>query len=110
MASHAIQGQVSVVKTEWRALKVGSANLEKRQYIRYQAHGKPGNALCIAYANQNLDGTFTTPTIPVNLSTVYRGTATVVEPISDKVTVYGRLWAKVATTESSLRVIVTEMN
>lgn len=110
MVNYAIQGQVSVVTTEWRALQVGSVNLKNRQYIRYQAHGKPGNALCIAYANINADGTFTAPTIPVNLSTVYRGTATVVEPISDKVTVYGRLWKKAASTESSLRVIVSEMH
>lgn len=102
------QGGVSVTVSAWTALLAGSVPLPERRHIRLFAKSKPGNAVALAYSQRNSDGTFTAPTSSVEDKTIYPGGTRWVEPVSDKVQVYGRLIKKAGTTENSARVVVTE--
>ena len=110
-AKYVVQGAVNVITSAWTPLRVGSTNLEDRRHVRIFVRGKIGSAVALAYANKNEDGTFTTPTTAtadIRLTTVLPGNSLYTEPLSDKVTVYGKLLDKVANTDSSVRVIITE--
>lgn len=113
VAKKVTQGRVVVKSTGWTLLAAnGSSNLQGRTHVRIQTKGKPGNSLCLAYAlGATTDGTnftFTTPTDGVKTCTQFRGTATWVEPVGDRVQIYGRLLNKAAATESSLVTVITE--
>jgi len=107
-AKYVSQGQVSCVRERWTPLRAGSVNLNNRAKVRIFIRGNIGATVAIAYANINDDGTFTTPTTSVAQTTVFAGGSTWVEPISHRVTVYGRLLRKAGFTDNSVKVIVTE--
>lgn len=103
------QGAVTIVATSWTPLvSSGSSPLAGRRHVRLFARSKTGSTIALAYAQKNSDGTFTTPTTDIRLATVYPGGTVLVEPVSDKVQVYGRLLKKAAVTDSSARIVVTE--
>jgi len=103
------QGDVAIVATAWTPLVVSTSPLPGRRHIRYNIKSNPGGALALQYVAKNLDGTFTNPTTAaVQLSTIYPGNTTVVEPIGDAIQVFGRLVKKKAFANSSIRVIVSE--
>lgn len=115
VAKRVSQGRVILSLGDWRLLAAdGSSNLAGRTHIRLQSQGKPGNAVAIAYAvGTTTDGytySFTAPTSTTLIKncTVFRGTATWVEPLGEAVQIYGRLNAKAGATENSVAVIVTE--
>lgn len=108
VSGFARQGSVNVLRTAWAPLvSSGSTPLAGRAWIKIFVKGKVGNALAIEYANRGEAG-FTAPTTDVRLATIYPGMSYIIEPLGEGVNVYGRLVAKVGTTESSVRVIVTE--
>lgn len=103
------QGAVNVLTTVWTPLvSSGSTPLESRRHLKIFVRGKLGSAVAIAYAQKNALGTFTTPTDDIRLTTVYPGGSIWIEPVSDVVNVYGKMLRKIANTDSSVRVIVTE--
>ena len=111
------QGKVRVGDASWTLLSAnGSANLSGRTHIRLQTRGKAvGVTLALHYVNgTTTDGnvwSFSAPasTVSVGESTQFRGTATWVEPVGDRVQIFGRMLLKAgATGSSSLNVIVTE--
>ena len=102
------QGAINVLKSWTPLCSNGSTPLAGRRQLRIFVRGKVGNALGIAYAPKNADGTFTAPTTDIRLVTIYPGGSIWVEPISDSVNVYGYLLDKVGATENSVRVVVTE--
>ena len=104
------QGAVNVRKAWTPLVSSGTTPLVGRRHIRIFIRGKLGNSVGIAYSKVNADGTFTDPTNDIRLVTVYPGGSTWIEPVSDKVNVYGFLLDKVANTDNSVRVIVTEYN
>jgi hypothetical protein len=109
VANHVQQGSTRVPATSWTFLSAnGSTNLAKRRQIRLMVRGKAGAALALAYVNVNADGTFTAPTTSIKYVTVYPGGAYCVEPLSDKVALYGKLIKKVTVTDNYVLVIVTE--
>lgn len=103
------QGSANIIRTAWTPLvSTGSTPLFDRRHLRIFVRGKLGSAVAIAYSAKNAAGTFTTPTDDIRLVTVYPGGSTWIEPISDKINVYGKMLRKVGVTDSSVRVIVTE--
>lgn len=108
VAKYATQGRVQVQTTAWTALQVGSVPQSGRFSVRIFVKGNPGQALGLAYANISANGTFTTPTTSVQEVTIYPGGRTWIEPLSDKVQIYGRLVNKAASTNNSVHVVVTE--
>lgn len=111
------QGKVRVDDISWTLLSAnGTSNLPGRTHIRFQTRGKAvGVVLALQYVNgTSTDGntyTFSAPasTVSVGESTQFRGTATWVEPVGDRVQIYGRMLLKAgATGSSSLNVILTE--
>ena len=105
-ASEVIQGRVAVVPSRWTLLAVGTSNYPSREWVRLQTQGKIGNVVYLFYVNQGE----TAPAVNVGVKgkTAFRGTATWVEPVNDKVSIYGRMDNKAAATENSVSVIVTE--
>ena len=108
VANHVVQGVVHIDTTQWTPLIAGSTILENRRHVRIFGRGKPGNAIGLAYSPINADGTYTAPTDNIGSVTMYPGNTRFVEPVSNKVQVYGRLQAKAASTDGALKVIVTE--
>lgn len=116
VAKTVTQGKIRVVGTSWTLLSAdGSANLSGRTHVRLQTRGKAvGVVLALQYvAGVNTSGTysFTAPaaTVSVGDSTQFRGTATWVEPVGDRVQIYGRMLLKAGVTvDNSLNVVVTE--
>lgn len=116
VAKNVTQGKVRVSDSSWTLLSAnGTSNLSGRTHVRLQTRGKAvGVVLALQYVDGiNSTGTysFTAPasTVSVGESTQYRGTATWVEPVGDRVQIYGRMLLKAgATGSSSLNVIVTE--
>ena len=109
VAKYVTQTEV-MVYAEWIALQVGSVPQPSRFAVRIMVKGNPGQALALAYANIALDGTFTTPTTNTRYTTIYPGGRTWIEPLSDKVALYGRLVKKAGSTRNSVPVIVTEFS
>lgn len=88
----------------------GSSNVGGRQYIRLYNRGNVGTTVAIAYANQNTDGTFTTPTDNVKDCELLAGGEKLTLPLKDTVSVYGKLLQKAGeSSNNSTDVIVTEM-
>lgn len=110
VANNVVQGRVTCYATSWTALQVGSTPQSNRFSVRMFVKGNPGQALMLAYANINVDGTFTTPTPDIKGTTIYPGGRTWIEPLSDKVAVYGRLDKKAGATQNSVQVVVTEFS
>lgn len=116
VATNVQQGKIRVIGTAWTLLSAnGSSNLAGRTHVRLQTRGKAvGVVLALQYVNGvNTSGTytFTAPasTVSVGDSTQFRGTATWVEPVGDRVQIYGRMLLKAGVTvDNSLNVIVTE--
>lgn len=116
IAKNVQQGRVRCSTGGWTLLSAnGSTNLGSRTHVRLQTHGKAvGVVLALHYVNGvNESGTvtFTAPasTVQVGDKTQFRGTATWVEPVGDKVQIYGRVLLKAGVTvDNSLNVIVTE--
>lgn len=111
------QGRVRVTQTGWTLLSAdGTANLKSRTHIRLQTRGKAaGECLALQYVNGvTTDGvtwTFTAPasTVNVGVSIQFRTGATWVEPVGDRVQIYGRMLNKAgATGSNTLNVIVVE--
>lgn len=110
------QGKVRVNNFGWTLLSAnGSSNLSGRTHIRFQTRGKAvGDVLALQYVNGvNTSGTysFTAPanSVSVGESTQFRTGATWVEPVGDRVQIYGRLILKAGATQSNtLNIIVTE--
>lgn len=107
-AKYVTQGALNLTTTAWTPLRVGTSNLNNRTSIRLFPRSNPGMTVALAYANDNGDGTFTTPTDYIGNTTVLPGGRIWTEPISDKVTIYGRILLKGGATDSSLKLIVTE--
>ena len=76
--------------------------------MRIQVKGR--NALALGYAQINADGTFTAPTDDTRNHTVIPAGAIQVEPLGDRTMLYGRGVPKAGSTNSSVKVIVTEYN
>ena len=118
IATVVTQGKIRVVATSWTLLSAnGTSNLSGRTHLRLQTRGKAvGVTLALQYVNGvNTSGTFnfTAPasTVSVGESTQFRGTATWVEPVGDRVQIYGRMLLKAGVTlDNSLYVIVTEFS
>lgn len=103
------QGAVNVLVSSWTPLvSSGSTPLNNRRHLRIFIRGKIGSAVAVAYSGLNADGTFTTPSPDIRLTTVFPGNSIWIEPISDKVNVYGKMLRKIGNTDNSVRVIVTE--
>lgn len=109
VANYVVQGRVQV-QSSWTALQVGSTPHKGRFQIRIFVKGNPGDALALAYANQDSNGNFTTPSPLIKDNTIYPGGRTWIEPLSDRVALYGRLVAKAGSTRSTVNVIVTEFS
>lgn len=107
-AKYVIQGQVNIATGAWTALQAGTTPQKGRTSLRVSSRANPGLAIVLAYANVNIDGTFTTPTDTPANTTAYPGGRTFVEPVGEKVTVYGRLLLKAGATDTSAKIIVTE--
>ena len=111
VAKNVSQGTKTLGTGAWTALNAGSSILPNRTHVRIFVRGNPGMAVAIDYANINADGsTFTTPTTDVRNTTVFPGGRTWIEPVGDKVQIYGRLVKKAGATDSSVKVIVTEFS
>lgn len=117
IATNVQQGKVRVPSNAWVLLSAdGSANLAGRTHVRLQTRGKAvGVVLALQYVNGTTTNgntwNFTAPaaTVSVGESTQFRGTATWVEPVGEKVQIYGRMLLKAGVTvDNSLNVIVTE--
>ncbi len=101
-------GLVSCGTTSWTALQVGDAPQKDRRHIKIQVKSAPGVAIVLGYSPKNADGSYSVPTIGVKEGAVIAGNTTVIEPIGDVVTVYGRLVLKKGATETSSRISITE--
>ena len=119
IAKNVQQGKVSCGLTAWTLLAAnGTSNRGSRTHIRLQTQGEGiGAVLAIHYVNGtvNADGTYSfaapASAMTVKGKTQYRGMATWVEPVGDKVQVYGRLTLKNGLTSvNSVEVIVTEFS
>lgn len=110
VVNYAKQASVTLGTGAWTALQVSSAPMPGRCFVRIYPKGTVGMAVALAYANRNVDNTFTTPTVGVKDSTVCPGGRVWSEPLSDKVTLYGRLIKKAGVTNNSVPVIVTEFS
>ena len=109
VANYVTQGEVMVYEA-WIALQVGSTPHSGRFAVRITSKGDPGQALALAYANQDASGSFTAPTTGTRYATIYPGGRTWIEPLSDKVTLYGRLVKKAGSTRNSVPVVITEFS
>jgi len=89
-----------------RLVAQGSMPVPGRQVIEIQAKG--GGALCIDYTNIDEHGNFTAPTNSGQGSKIIPAGTIKGEPLSDKVMLWGRHTAKVASTHGGMKVIVTE--
>lgn len=117
VATNVQQGKVRVNNSSWTLLSAnGTSNLSGRTHVRFQTRGKAvGDVLGLQYVRgTTTDGNtyiFSAPasTVSIGDSTQFRTGATWVEPVGDKVQIYGRLVLKAGATESNtLNVIVTE--
>lgn len=116
MAQHVEDARLTVTTGAWTPLQVGADPLKGRRHLRIQILGPSGGALALAYANgvteNNARGvsstTFTAPTGSAAGRPRIAGGQTVIEPIGDKVEVYGRLILKDGETGNSGQIIVTE--
>lgn len=116
IATNVQQGKIRVPSNAWVLLSAnGTSNLVGRTHVRLQTRGKAvGVTLALQYVNGiNTTGTFTftapATTVSVGESTQFRGTATWVEPVGDRVQIFGRMLLKAGVTvDNSLNVIVTE--
>lgn len=105
-AKFASQAAVTVTTAGWTALQVGSTPIEGRLWVELQVRGR--SALALAYANMNASGTFTAPTDSIRSVKIIPAVSFKVEPLGDSVTLYGRVVPKAGSTQTSLKVIVTE--
>lgn len=105
-AKFASQAAVGVNTTAWTALQVGSTPLDQRLWVELQVRGR--SALALAYANKAGDGTFTTPTDSIRNTKIIPAASFKVEPLGDSVALYGRVVPKAGSTQTSVKVIVTE--
>jgi len=110
VTNYAVQGRINVLNSAWKALQVGSSPHSGRFAIRLSSKGLPVQALALTYVNRNADGTFTAPTTAAKDCTIYPGGRTWIEPLSDKVTLYGKLINKGGSSLGSVEIIVTEFS
>ena len=119
IAKNVQQGKISCGLTTWTLLAAnGTSNRASRTHVRLQTQGEGiGAVLALHYVNGtvNANGTysFETPAsaMTVKGKTQYRGMATWVEPVGDKVNIYGRLTLKNGLASvNSVEVIVTEFS
>lgn len=108
VANYAVQAAVSVTSGGWTAIQTGSVPLAGRQWLEFQVRGR--SALALAYANVNANGTFTAPTDSIRSTIIIPAASIKVIPISDRVAVYGRVVPKAGSTQTSVKVVVTEFN
>jgi len=107
-AKYVTQGALNLTTSAWTPLRVGSSNLNNRTSIRLFPRSNPGMTVALAYAVRDGDGNFTAPTDYIGNTTVIPGGRIWTEPLSDKVTIYGRVLLKGGATDSSIKIIVTE--
>ena len=96
VANNVQQGKVRVPDNAWVLLSAnGKSNRSGRTHVRLQTRGKAvGVVLALHYVNgTTTDGSawsFSAPatTVSVGESTQFRGTATWVEPVGDRVQIY----------------------
>ncbi len=100
------QGAAKANESTWTPLRVGATNKKDRQWMEIQVRGT--TALAIAYADRNLNGTFTTPTYSAHSTIIIPRNAIKVIPVSDDVTVYGRSVNKIASNAGGCKVVVAE--
>ena len=106
VARYVVQGKVKAFTATWNAARVGTTNLAGRQWIDIQVRGS--TALALAYANRNIDGTFTTPTNSAHNCKIIPRNTIYSEPLSDDVTLYVRAVNKVASNAGGCVVVVAE--
>lgn len=116
IAKHVEQGRVRCSDSGWTLLASnGSSNLPDRTHVRLQTQGKSAViVLALLYVNGVNDNgtvTFTAPASSVDVGGKTQLRGVWVEPVGDKVQIYGRMLLKAgATGSSSLNVIVTEFS
>ena len=111
VANNVQQGRVALVATGYVPLVSntdGITPFPSRRHVRIQLKSITGGAMAIVYVQRNADGTFTTPTTSVKLVTIMSGNTTWVEPVSDKVQIFGKLVKRSGFTSNSINVVVTE--
>ena|SRR3990167_2375185 len=106
VARHVVQGSCKANQSTWTPMRVGPTNLAGRQWVELQVRGT--TALALAYANRNLDGTFTTPTVSGHHTIIIPRNAIKIIPVSDDVTIYGRSVNKIASNAGGTKVVVAE--
>ncbi len=100
----------------WTALQVGSTPKKGRRHLQIQVKAGPGGACALQFADASYTGsnkgkgtaTFTTPTDAAKGSITYPGNSIVWLPVSDNVTVYGRLVQKKGFTDNSVQIAIVE--
>ena len=112
---HVEQARVVCSTGAWTALQVGSAPKARRRHLEIQVKGKRGMALALQYVNVAISETgvrsFTAPTnnaANIKSAIVVSGGTFRVFPLSDDVTLYGRMIAKAGASESSVQVALAE--
>lgn len=90
VARSVTQGQIFIQTGSWVAARAGDTNYAGRQWIKIQPQARDTIRVAIRYVNRNEDGTFTTPTTAAHGDFKIPATATIVEPISDDVTIFLR--------------------
>ena len=117
VAKNVQQGKVRVTNSSWTLLSAnGSSNLAGRTHVRLQTRGKAvGDVLALQYVlgERGTDGSysFSAPvaTVSVGESIQFRTGATWVEPVGERVQIYGRMLLKAGATQSNtLNVICIE--
>jgi hypothetical protein len=106
VARYVVQGSCKMNVANWIPIRVGATNLARRQWLELQVRGT--TALAIAYANKNLNGTFTTPTVSGHHTIIIPRNAIKIIPVSDDVTVYGRAVNKIASNAGGCKIVVAE--
>ena len=91
VARHVASGAIFVPNGSWTAARAtSSANQANRQWIKIQPQARDTIRIAVRYVNRNADGTFTAPTSAAHGDFKIPATSTLVEPISEDVTIYLR--------------------
>ena len=91
VARHVATGEIHIPTGSWVAARASSsANQANRQWNKVHPQARDTIRVAIRSVNRNVDGPFTAPTSAAHPDFKIPATATLVEPISEDVTVYLR--------------------
>lgn len=108
-ANGVVQGTVFANVSTWTPVRVGTANLRGRQWVKIQAQGRDTIRLAILYVGKNTDGTFPTPTAKAYGAFKIPGTALFVEPIGPDITIFVRA-VQNGGSSGGIKCVVAEFN